>query len=384
MKVQYSHLDNEKELLGRDTNNSLRLAIEFDKNDKVVSKYFIKLSKQPSQSIIFSFIPRDIISKHVIKQYRETSFAWINNQNHILLAMQPWETTLEAVMKRQVIDVSTGVHIINQLIEGFVELERHQVFFDFDLSCVAVVDSRTFEVAINPPCSLLLYEPANLVYRKIHFNLVKPFVRERFDLKNIFKIFCQILRLKYCDESDRKDYEGLMNYQLKTIMDEKTCEYMKLLWNRNTIAMKQVVCFKEKPKASLPQLQNQMNNQQNNLLTASGHSDSTTKSIHQSINPNQTPETSKKMNYDYQHQLIPTKTGSFESIDFSPFTPPEQQFLIQRNSSSIFKGDRMCLTPTTNTRDIYQKAQPEKKEVDWKRQNEEPQSRYKSVSICMK
>jgi hypothetical protein len=319
MKVQYSHLENEKELLGRDTNNSLRLAFEFDKNDKVVSQYFIKLSKQPSQSIIFSFIPRDIRTKHVIKQNRDTSFAWINNQNHILLAMQPWETTLEAVMKRQVIDVSTGVHIINQLIEGFVELERHQVFFDFDLSCVAVVDSRTFEVAINPPCSLLLYEPAIPVYEKIHFNLIKPFVRERFDLKNIFKIFCQVLRLKYCDEPDSKDYEGLMYYQLEITLDEKTCEYMKLLWNRNPIAMKQVVCFKEKTNLSLSELQNQIYNQENNSSNVPGHSDSPTKSAHQNKVLDEVMENPQKTNTKKPNQLRfdPPKKGISETLDFS-------------------------------------------------------------------
>ena len=367
MQIAYLHLDNEKELLGRDENHNLTLAQNIDQKGNVVSEYFIKISKKATNSIVFRFSPIYFISKHVVKQYGETSFAYIKNQHHLMLSMQPWKTTLEAMMVRNpTFDQTSALHIINQLIEGFVELQRNKVFFDFDLSCVAVLDERRLEVAINPPCSLLLYEPSQQAYFKIYHSLTNSFRRDKFDLRNIFAAFCQILGLEKSSQTNLDSYEELMGTQLAIKVDENAFEFMKKLYTRSESALNQVVFMKlkEKKPESLQRLQ------EINKKNSSEHTNANNKE-------------GTKSSQVKDRVSLPGLQQSYIDQPKTLLQPSDEQqngnLLIQRNASTAVQDSRMCITPNPINRDKYQKPQPEKQKFDLKNQLDEKQTRYRTV-----
>ena len=423
MQIAYLHLDNEKELLGRDENHNLTLAQNIDQKGNVVSEYFIKISKKATNSIVFRFSPIYFISKHVVKQYGETSFAYIKNQHHLMLSMQPWKTTLEAMMVRKItFDQTSALHIINQLIEGFVELQRNKVFFDFDLSCVAVLSERRLEMAINPPCSLLLYEPSQQAYFKIYHSLTNSFRRDKFDLRNIFAAFCQILGLEKSSQTNLDSYEELMGTQLAIKVDENAFEFMKKLYTRSESALNQVVFMKLKEKKPDNLLRLQEINKTNNSETflrikkekepsipiiedhKKGHQhqhryDPPKKNMVEDLKIDQ-----KNIKIDENEQTEPTNANNKEGTKSSqvkdrvslpglqqsyidqPKTllqPSDEQqngnLLIQRNASTAVQDSRMCITPNPINRDKYQKPQPEKQKFDLKKELDEKQTRYRTV-----
>ena len=374
MQVLYSQVDNEAELLGRDTDYNLKLVIQKDYSGKTVSRCFIKIYKRASQSIIFHFTPKSIRSKHVVKQYKKTSFMWINNQDRLTMWMQPWETTLEALLARgQVITPAAGLHIINQLIDGFVELQRLQIFFDFDFSCVAVLDSRSLEVAINPPCSLLLYEPAEIAYKKILYNLTKSFRREQFDLRRIFCAFCQLLGFEGSRQIEINGYGYYMAEQLIQLLDENSYQFMMMLRQSNPAAFSYQIQLRTKKQVqSLTSLQE---SSKSNMENSDG------RGVYGSQNEYPNQKITKEPANLYYHQ--PQHKHQQQVVQPSANTLDYQngELLIHRNSSNILQNSRMSITPNPRNRDKLQKNPVDFGELGIKQQEDDPRARYDSVDI---